>query len=117
MHPRPGGRLEEWESGWAELAKIIASSSGTFALLADARLARPPSALERAVVSKFLREQEAALSARCAGLAIAVSNPAVRAAAPAVFWLVKPPMSVVFRPDAGAARDWLDERFREVGAA
>ncbi|MCB9597662.1 MAG: hypothetical protein H6719_33400 [Sandaracinaceae bacterium] len=117
LFPRPGGPLEAWREGWAKVEHIVEGTTGAFGLLADARVSQPPSALERRVVTLFFERQERILSTRCVGLAVAVSNPMVRAAATAVFWVASPPMPVSLEADAATARSWLDTRLRDVGAA
>lgn len=115
LFPRPGGALEQWRAGWRALEELIERSQGRFGLLADARQAGPPSALERRVVTEFFHRREPELRGRCAGLAVAVSNPVVRAAATAVFWVARPPMEVQVERDLGVARAWLEGRL-DVGA-
>jgi len=109
---RPSGEisLEEWKAGWAQVESQIASRPGPFGLLADARQASAPSALMRNVVRDFFDSQRAVLEARCGGLAIVVRSRAVRAAATAVFWFIRPAIEINFEPELDRGLAWLQKR-------
>jgi hypothetical protein len=105
---RPMGRCSqpEWAAGWAEAGRAVRGGEGPFVILADAREAEVPDAVQRAVVSSFFRDHEDVLRRSCRGMAVVVRNPVVRAAATAVFWVSKPVVPIRFERDLGAARAW-----------
>ena len=87
---------EQWHEAWEELGRRVDATTSPFALLADASSARPPSALERRVVAGFFRDHAEGLARSCVGMSVVVSNPVIRAAATAVFWIAGPPVDVAF---------------------
>lgn len=116
---RPSGDipLDEWKAGWAEVEGHIAAHRGPFGLVADAREASPPSALMRNVVREFFQSHKQVLEARCGGLAIVVHSRAVRAAATAVFWFVRPAIEIHFEAEMEPALEWLEERLQAAPSA
>lgn len=96
---------EDMRQMLGDLARRLRGSPEKMAVVYDAgtNVSGRPDAATRQVAATWLRDEEALLVRRCAGLDFAFPSPVSRGVLTAIFWIARPPVPVQVHDSARSA--------------